>query len=123
MSSSAVNFRICRGGGGGGFLPSTPLQLSAAAQSNSEEHVYDSIDNYEANPTVTNQQMAPPSSESRIAHIPFSDQLTFHGAVIEYSEEMPTSTYQQEAKTKSNAAESPFNSDHSPHAVAIYGLL
>ena len=63
--------------------------------------------------------MAPPSSESRIAHIPFSDQLTFYGAVIEYSEEMPTSTYQQEAKTKSNAAESPFNSDHSPHAVAI----
>ena len=63
--------------------------------------------------------MAPPSSESRIAHIPFNDQLTFYGAVIEYSEEMSTSTYQQEAKTKSNAAESPFNSDHSAHAVAI----
>ena len=91
-----------------------------AAQSNSEEHVYDSIDNYEANPTaVENQQIAPPSSESRVADTPFSDQLTCDGAVIKYSEESPTSTRQQEAKTKSNAAETPFNSDHSAHAVAI----
>ena len=101
------------------MLPNTPLQLSLAAQFNSEEHVYDSIDNYEANPTVANQQMAPPSSESRVADTPFSDQLTCDGAVIKYSEESPTSTRQQEAKTKSNAAETPFNSDHSAHAVAI----
>ena len=102
------------------MLPSTPLQLSAAAQSNSEEHVYDSIDNYETKPTtVANQQIAPPSSESRVADTPFSDQLTCDGAVIKYYEESPISTHQQEAKTKSNAAETPFNSDHSAHAVAI----
>ena len=102
-----------------GLLPSTPLQLSAAAQSNSEEHVYDSIDNDEANPTaVANQQMAPPSSDSRVADSPFSDQLTCDDAVIDYSEETTTSTHQQEAKTKSNAAETPFNSDHSD-AVAM----
>ena len=54
-----------------------------AAQSNSEEHVYDSIDNYEANPTaVENQQIAPPSSESRVADTPFSDQLTCDGAQL-----------------------------------------
>ena len=101
-----------------GLLPSTPLQLSLAAQSNSEEHVYEPIDNNEANPTAAaNQQMAPPSSDSRVADSPFSDQLTCDDAVIDYSEETTTSTHQQEAKTKSNAAESPC--DHSAHAVAI----
>ena len=82
--------------------PSTPLQLSVAAPNDTDEHIYDAVDNYTAIATAANLQMASPNSEA--GTLPSTDEPQSDLVAVDYYEELPAPANQQRLCPDSMAA-------------------